>query len=737
MSWITVVWSMASAVCLTLAAIHFAIWLKRRREVAHLLFALSALGAAGRGFIELTMLKATTVSGYVAALRLSYLPLTLLLIAMAWYACKYFGVGRPILAMVITVTWALVVIVDAFAPYGLNLKEIYALRIAQTPWGESFALPRGVSSPLHHLLNIADATLIIFVLDMSATIWKRGNRWGAIYVGVGITGAVVAVVVLARLTDAGVLQVPHIVTFVYMVSVYIVGYPLSAEVLRSAQLERQLQVSEAKLGETERRMTLAAEAAHLTLWEWDIVRDEIWATNERREGSGVKRLEKLDFNRFLHSLHPDDRNVVTAAMRKAVKGDGVYESKHRIVRPNGKTFWIAARGRVEFDDERNPVRMRGVSMDITAQKHAEEKFRLTVEASPNGIILVDKEGHIVLVNSQTEKLFGYAREEIIGRSVETLVPQRFRHAHPGYRRAFFEAPMARAMGAGRELFARRKDGTEFPVEIGLAPIETPEGTFVLSAVVDITARKEAELETQRHRTEVAHLSRVALMSEMSTSLAHELNQPLSGIVSNAAAGQRFIDRGDVSFDEIREILGDIVADGRRAGDVVRGIRAMVKKGHAVRQQMNLNDVVAKVVQIVSPDALLRSCEVESALQPNLPPVMGDPIQFQQVLLNLVLNAFDAMRDTPVSNRKVTIATEWNGDGAVRASVRDYGAGIPEHTRDRIFDPFFTTKTEGLGMGLAIVRSIIESHGGTMAVDNPDDGGARFYFTLPVKMGPSS
>jgi hypothetical protein len=214
MSWITVVWSMASAVCLTLAAIHFAIWLKRRRDVAHLLFALSALGAGGSGFIELTMLKATTVAGYVAALRLSYLPLTMLLIAMAWYTCKYFGVGRAILALVITVMWALVIVVDAFAPFGLNLKEIYALRLAQTPWGESFASPKGASSPLHHLLNLADATLIIFVLDASATIWKRGNRRGAIYVGVGITGAVIAVIVLARLTDAGVLQVPHIVTFV-------------------------------------------------------------------------------------------------------------------------------------------------------------------------------------------------------------------------------------------------------------------------------------------------------------------------------------------------------------------------------------------------------------------------------------------------------------------------------------------------------------------------------------------
>jgi two-component system, LuxR family, sensor kinase FixL len=738
MSWITVVWSMASAVCVTLALIHLALWFKRRAQVAHLLFALTALGAAGSGLIELAMLKSVTVEGYVTGVRLSYIPLTVLLIAMAWYACTYFDTSRPILALAITVAWIMVLVVDAFVPFGLNFREISGLRVAQTPWGESFTLPKGVgSSPLHHILNVADLTLLVFVLDTSVTMWRRGNRGAAISVAVGICGAVIGVVVLARLTDAGVLQVPHILTFVYMVSIFIVGYPFNAEVLRAARLERQLQVSEAKLSETERRMTLAAEAAHLTLWEWDILRDEIWTTNEPRAREGVNNLERLDFNRFLQSLHPDDRDVVTNAMTKAVEGDGLYESKHRILLSNDRKRWIAARGRVEFDDDHRPIRMRGISMDITAQKDAEEKFRLTVEASPNGIILVDKEGHIVLVNSQTEKLFGYARGELIGHSIEILVPSRFRQGHPGYRHDFLSAPTARAMGAGRELYARRKDGTEFPVEIGLAPMETPEGLFILSAVVDISARKEAEMEAQRHRAELAHLSRVALMSEMSTSLAHELNQPLSGIVSNAAAGQRFIDRGDVTLEELREILTDIVSDGRRAGEVVRGIRSMVKKEQMVRQRLNLNEVVARVVQIVAPDALLRSCQLETSLEPSLPPIVGDPIQFQQVLLNLVLNAFDAMRDTPVKSRKVTIATEWNGDGAIRTSVRDHGDGIPAHARDHIFDPFFTTKEEGLGMGLAIVRSIVESYGGTMAADNPVDGGARFYFTLPANAAASA
>jgi two-component system sensor kinase FixL len=221
------------------------------------------------------------------------------------------------------------------------------------------------------------------------------------------------------------------------------------------------------------------------------------------------------------------------------------------------------------------------------------------------------------------------------------------------------------------------------------------------------------------------------MGEMSASIAHELNQPLAGILSNAAAGQRFIDRGNVDQVEIRELLGDIISDGRRASDVVRGIRGMVKKEQVERRSVNLNEVVMDAVRMVSGDALLRSCQVETSLDSNLRTVEADPVQLQQVVLNLVINAFDAMRDTPISTRKVVIATQSNGGGAVCVSVRDCGAGISVEMQNRLFDPFFTTKNEGLGMGLAIARSILESHGGTISGKNADDGGAQFEFVLPV------
>ena len=248
---------------------------------------------------------------------------------------------------------------------------------------------------------------------------------------------------------------------------------------------------------------------------------------------------------------------------------------------------------------------------------------------------------------------------------------------------------------------------------------------------DITDRKEAELQAQQNREELSHLSRVAAMGELAASIAHELNQPLSGITSNAAAGQRFIDRGKVDLRELHDLLGDIIGDGRRAGDVIRGIHGMVKKDVSARRRIDLNDIVMSVVRMVKPNAMLHSCELGTFLDPDLPTIEGDPVQLQQVLLNLVINAFDAMHDTPVTHRKVVIATERNVDGTICTSVRDYGVGISEQARERLFEQFFTTKAKGLGMGLSIVRSILESHGGTIAAENADGGGAQFHFTLPA------
>jgi signal transduction histidine kinase len=245
------------------------------------------------------------------------------------------------------------------------------------------------------------------------------------------------------------------------------------------------------------------------------------------------------------------------------------------------------------------------------------------------------------------------------------------------------------------------------------------------------ALHEVEEEARRHREQINLLSRVSLLGEMTASLAHELNQPLSAIITNANAGKRSIDKGKEDPGTLREILVDVEADGRRAHDIIRNVRNTIKKSDPTLYRINLNELVTKVAHMVRLDAVAYSCEIETALAKDLPPVEVDPVQIQQVLVNLVSNAFDAMRQTPPDRRKVEISTAGNGENEVRLSVRDHGTGIRTEVHERLFDRFFTTKEQGLGMGLAIVRSIVESHGGKIDAENVAGGGAFFYFTLPV------
>jgi two-component system sensor kinase FixL len=368
------------------------------------------------------------------------------------------------------------------------------------------------------------------------------------------------------------------------------------------------------------------------------------------------------------------------------------------------------------------------------EQRSDEKFRLAVEASPNGIVLVDRDGRIVLVNTETERLFGYARKELIGRDAHVLVPARFRGAQPHHGSGFLAAPEARATGAGRELFALRKDGTEFPVEIGLSPIQSAEGELVLTVIVDITARKRAEAEAVRQRSELAHLSRVTMLGELSGSMAHELNQPLTAILSNAQAAQRFLAQDPIDLDEVRAILADIVEQDKRAGEVIRRLRMLLKKGEVQQQPLDVNDVVQDVLKLIRSDLQNHGVTARTALALDLPAVSGDRVQLQQVLLNLVMNACDAVNGNAPVDRRVVVRTELSAEEVVRVSVSDRGEGIAPGALEQVFAPFFTTKAQGLGLGLSVCRSIIAAHGGKLWAANNPDRGATFLFTLPVHPG---
>jgi PAS domain S-box-containing protein len=253
----------------------------------------------------------------------------------------------------------------------------------------------------------------------------------------------------------------------------------------------------------------------------------------------------------------------------------------------------------------------------------------------------------------------------------------------------------------------------------------------IGVTVDVSAQKQADLQLQLQREEMAHRNRVSLMGEMTASFAHELNQPLTAIANNAAAARRFLERGNIDPVLLQQLLLDMVADSQRAGEVIRGIRALVRKEKSVRSALNLNTLIADTVRLVSSDVLLRESAITTELDHHLPQVEGAPVQIQQVLLNLIMNALDASESLPPAERRIIISTRADESETAEVSVRDFGIGLPPDRPDKVFDHFFSTKQAGMGMGLTIVRSIIEAHGGTISAENAVGRGARFFFRLPA------
>ena len=362
---------------------------------------------------------------------------------------------------------------------------------------------------------------------------------------------------------------------------------------------------------------------------------------------------------------------------------------------------------------------------------SEQRFRAVVEAVPNAILLVSEDGTIKLANAQAEAVFGYAREALVGLTVEALMPERFRTSHVGLRQGYVIDAKARMMGTGRELFAHRRDGSEIPVEVALNPMHTEKGLSVLVSVVDITLRTQAERAAARQRDELAHLARVAMLGELSGSLAHELNQPLTAILSNAQAAQRFLVQSPPRVDKVADILIDIVKSDHRAGAVIQRLRSLLRKEEAQRHPLDINEVVEESLRLMRSDLLNRQVVVGTELSEALPTVSGDRNQLQQVLLNLVINGCDAMNGHRADNRLV-IRTQKTPNGNVEVSVADRGAGIPSADLERIFEAFMTTKSHGLGLGLAICRSIVEAHGGRLWATNNADRGATLHCELPPK-----
>ena len=614
MSWITIVWSMNAAACLTLAGIYLVVWCKQRQLLAHLVFSITAVAAAAIAGFELAMMHAGTVGQYEALVRWIHVPVWVLTVAFVAFVRLYLHAGRPWLAWSICGLRTMVLILNFILTPNLNFRRITSLRHFSWWGGEMISVPFGVANPWGLLSLVSLLLLLIFFVDATITVWRRGDRKRALVLGGSmIFGAILAWHV--PLVIWGIIDVPFFLSFAYSGIVAAMGYELSYDLLHAAQLARQLQASETELRETQERMELAANAAELGMWMWDIVRDEVWITDKGRALFDFAPSEKLDFDRFRSRLHPDDRESVLQAVEKSLRTGAEYESEYRAVLPDGQVRWIAGRGQVEFNGDGQPVRMRGVA-------------------------------------------------------------------------------------------------------------------------VDITKRKQAEEQTAHHRNEIAHLSRVTTLGELSGSIAHELSLPLSAILSNAQAAQRVLAHGGADLAEVREILKDIVSEDKRAGEVIQRLRQWLKKGEVQQHSLRINEVVEDVLKLIHDDLINQHVTVAVELGRNLPLVTGDPVQLQQVLLNLVVNACDAMTNCDAPERRLLIRTgtetlNGNGNSAVLVSVTDRGDSIPEEKMEQIFEPFFTTKAKGMGLGLSVCHTIIAAHRGKLWATNNADCGATFHFSLPI------
>ncbi|MEO8200989.1 MAG: PAS domain S-box protein [Gemmatimonadota bacterium] len=360
-------------------------------------------------------------------------------------------------------------------------------------------------------------------------------------------------------------------------------------------------------------------------------------------------------------------------------------------------------------------------VDITERKRAEARFRAVVESAPSGMVMVDKGGRIVLVNRETERLFGYTREELNGQPIERLVPERFRPKHPDFRAGFFADPRTRSMGAGRDLFGIRKDGRDIPVEIGLNPIETDEGTFVLASIVDITERKHAELELRRSNEELERFAYVA---------SHDLQEPLRMVASYVQLlAKRYRGKLDADADEFIDFAVDgAVRMQRLIEDLLLFSRVGTRGGE--QESTDAEEVLRRALANL---ALVIDEAAATVTSDPLPTVEADPGQLEHLFQNLVGNALKFRGSAPIL---VHISAVRVDPDSWQFSVRDNGIGIEPQYFDRIFVIFQRLHGRkeygGTGIGLAIAKKIVERHGGKIWLESQPGLGTTFFFTLPER-----
>jgi PAS domain S-box-containing protein len=516
---------------------------------------------------------------------------------------------------------------------------------------------------------------------------------------------------------------------------------LARDITERKRAEEVLRDSEAKLQKAQR-------IAHFGWWERDFSTNHVSLSDEVCRIFGLQPVDLPEWHaRWLELIHPEDRpRAAEAAAAALLPGGPRYDVEYRVLRPDGAERIVHSQGDVTWDESGLPLRQFGVLQDITDLRHAEKELRASEEAlrrSEAYLAEAQRLSHTgtLAFNATAPVYWSQESYRIWGLDPLQGLPNRetvLQRIHPDDReRVNLETEEALYQKRNFTLDFRivLPDGTVKYVESTGHPLFSPDGELaeMVATHVDVTERKRAQKEQERLReleADLAHVNRMSMMGELAASLAHEILHPIATARNNARAGMRFLEMSPPNLAEVKDALACVVRDADRAKDIVGRIRDHIKKALPHRELFDLNEAINEVIVMVRSTIVNTRVSVRTRLMEVLP-VLGDRVQLQQVVMNLVLNAVEAMSSVAESVRELSIETEQSETGGILVAVRDSGPGIDSGHLERVFEPFYTTKASGLGMGLSICRSIIDAHGGRLWVGANHPQGAVFQFTLPA------
>jgi two-component system sensor kinase FixL len=377
-------------------------------------------------------------------------------------------------------------------------------------------------------------------------------------------------------------------------------------------------------------------------------------------------------------------------------------------------------------------RIRGRAEEVTLDlSRREAHLRSILDTVPDGMVVIDKHGQIQSFSSAAERLFGWSAGEAIGQNVKVLMPTPYREAHDAYLGHYLTTGERRIIGVGRLVVGERRDGSTFPIELSVGEMISSGQQYFTGFIRDLSERQQTEARLQELQSELVHMSRLTAMGEMASTLAHELNQPLTAIANYLKGSRRLLTANEIDRAMLGDALDKANEQALRAGQIIRRLRDFVARGETERQIEHLPKLIEEAAALALVGAKEHGVRTRFKIDPGVEQVLADKVQIQQVILNLIRNALEAMAGVP--GRELVVSTAIQDEDMAVISVRDTGSGISPEVADRLFQPFVTTKSEGMGVGLSICRTIVEAHGGKIWVEPTPGGGATFRFTLKLAM----